>query len=37
MTALQGSYTLSLTHTAMKGRREGDALTELLRTALTRL
>ncbi len=37
VTALMGTFTLSLTHTAMKGRREVDSLTELLRTALTRL
>jgi hypothetical protein len=37
VTALSGRYTLSLTHTAMEGRREVDSLTGLLRTVLTRL
>ena len=37
VTALKGSYALSLTHTAMKGRSETDSLTELLRKALARL
>ena len=37
VTALKGRYTLSLTHTALKGRRDIEPLTGLLQTALTRL
>ncbi len=37
VTALKGSFTLSLTHTSTEGKTDPAPLTELLRTALTRL
>ena len=37
VTALQGNFTLSLTHTSTEGKSDPGPLTELLKTALTRL
>jgi hypothetical protein len=37
VTALKGSFTLSLVHTSTEGKTDPGPLTELLRTALTRL
>jgi hypothetical protein len=37
VTALQGNFTLSLTHSSTSGKTDPEPLTDLLRTALTRL